>query len=482
MHVERRGATIAYARVQAMKELRFALLAAMLASCHFDKLFTTTGGGRAPPSGSSPILSFTTQPTSTTAGAPLPIIRVSAQDGAGNTVASFTGSVAVALVANPGAGTLAGTLTVSAVSGVATFSDLRIDKPASGYTISATAPGTGAATSGAFDILPAPATRLAFTMQPSNTVKDSTIRPAVQVSAVDSSGHVVTSFTGIVTVALGHDGSALRNARLSGSTAAAANAGVATFPNLSLDQLGSGYTLSAAIGSGPPLAASAPFDVTALSPAPAPATRVAFTTQPTNTTAGTALARVQVAALDSLGRPVQSFTGPVTIALGDNPGGATLAGGPQTVSAVNGVATFSGLVLDKAATGYTLTAAASGLAGDRSTPFAVGPGPASVLVFTVQPHNTLPLATIQPPVQVTAFDAFGNQASDFTGPVHVAIGHDGSLGGTATLSGTTTQPATSGVATFADLSIDLASVTYYTLTAAFGTGPAVVESATFTEP
>jgi hypothetical protein len=465
-----------------MNQLRFALLAAVLAGCHFDKLFTTSDGGRAPPAGSSPILSFTTQPSAATAGAPLPTIRVSAQDSAGNTVASFTGSVTVALVANPGAGTLVGTRTVSAVSGVATFSDLRIDKSGSGYTLSATASGTRAATSAAFDILAPPATRLAFTMQPTNTLRDSTIKPPVQVSAVDSSGQVVTSFTGVITLALGHDASALHNARLSGSTAVAANAGVATFADLSLDQLGSGYTLSAAIGSGAPLAASAPFDITALPPAPAPATRVAFTAQPANTSAGTALSPVQVAALDSLGRPVQTFTGQVTIALGDNPGGATLSGGPQTVSAVNGVATFSGLALDKAASGYTLTAAASGLAGDRSTPFTVSPGPASVLVFTVQPHNTLPLATIQPPVQVTAFDAFGNQASNFTGMVSVAIGHNGSLGGTATLSGTTTQPAANGVATFADLSIDLASTTYYTLTAAFGTGPPVVESAPFTEP
>jgi hypothetical protein len=465
-----------------MKKPRFALLAAVLVGCHFDKLFTTTGGGRAPPAGSSPILAFTTQPTNTTAGAPLPTIRVSAEDGAGQTQSSFAGRVTVALAANPGAGTLAGTLTVAAVSGVATFSDLRIDQAASGYTIAATASGTQVATSAAFDILPAPATRLAFTTQPSNTMMGNTIKPPVQVSAVDSNGRVVTSFTGIVTIALGHDASVLHNARLSGSTTAAASAGVATFADLSLDQPGGGYTLSAAIGNGSPLAASAPFDVTALPPGPPPATRVAFTTQPTNTSAGTALSPVQVTALDSLGHPVQTFAGPVTIALGDNPGGAILSGGPQTVAAVNGVATFSGLRIDKTAAGYTLAAAASGLTGDRSTPFTVDPGPASVLVFTVQPHNTVPLATIQPPVQVTAFDAFGNQASNFAGTVHVAMGHDGSLGGVATLSGSTTQTAVKGVATFSDLSINQPSVTYYTLTAAFGTGTPVVESASFTEP
>jgi hypothetical protein len=203
--------------------------------------------------------------------------------------------------------------------------------------------------------------------------------------------------------------------------------------------------------------------------------------QPTNARAGTALPPVQVTALDSLGHAVQTFAGQVMIALGDNPRGANLSGDLQTVTAVSGIATFSGVRIDKSAAGYTV-AAVSGLAADRSTAFTLGPGPASVLVFTVQPHNTLPLATIQPPVQVTAFDAFGNQASNFTGTVHVAIGHNGSLGGTARLSGTTSQTAANGVATFSDLSINLASVTYYTLTAAFGTGAPVVESASFTEP
>jgi hypothetical protein len=208
---------------------------------------------------------------------------------------------------------------------------------------------------------------------------------------------------------------------------------------------------------------------------------LAFTTQPTNTTAGAPLPTIRVSAEDGAGHTQASFGGPVTVALAGNPGAGTLAG-TVTVAAVNGVATFPDLRIDKAASGYTLAAAASGLTGDQSTAFTVNPGPASVLVFTVQPHNTVPLATIQPPVQVTAFDAFGNQASDFAGTVRIALGHNGSLGGSATLSGTTTQSAVKGVATFSDLSINQSSVTYYTLTAAFGTGTPVVESASFTEP
>ncbi len=76
------------------------------------------------------------------------------------------------------------------------------------------------------------------------------------------------------------------------------------------------------------------------------------------------------------------------------------------------------------------------------------------LAFTVQPSTTLPLLTIQPAVQVTVLDALGNRAATFSGPVTIAIGHNGGLIMPGTLSGTKTVTAANGVATFSDLSID----------------------------
>src|SRR6266576_1416350 len=120
---------------------------------------------------------------------------------------------------------------------------------------------------------------------------------------------------------------------------------------------------------------------------------------------GTAIPPVQVAALDSAGHRVTTFTGPITVSLGANPGGDPLA--PQTVNAVNGLATFSNLRIDKAASGYSLVATASGLPNATSTVFTIVPGSATQLVFTVPPNNTPARATIQPPGQVTAYDAVG---------------------------------------------------------------------------
>src|SRR5206468_5927342 len=82
--------------------------------------------------------------------------QVSAQDGAGNTDANFAGSVTIALGTNPSGGTLSGTTTVTAVNGVATFSNVRIDRAGNGYTLQAAASGLTAATSAAFNVATPP--------------------------------------------------------------------------------------------------------------------------------------------------------------------------------------------------------------------------------------------------------------------------------------------------------------------------------------
>ena len=90
-------------------------------------------------------LAFTQQPLETqvssiiNAGTTPPFVAVQAIDSFGNL--AYNTSVAVALGANPGGGTLTGTLTRPAnASGIATFNDLKIDKVGIGYTLVATAP------------------------------------------------------------------------------------------------------------------------------------------------------------------------------------------------------------------------------------------------------------------------------------------------------------------------------------------------------
>ena len=93
-----------------------------------------------------------------------------------------------------------------------------------------------------------------------------------------------------------------------------------------------------------------------------PADNLVVTKQPpANVLAGTPF-DVQVSAEDANGNVDPKLAGPVTIALSDNPGNATL-GGTLTVSAVNGVADFGDLTLNQPGTGYTLQ-----VTGDNLTP------------------------------------------------------------------------------------------------------------------
>src|SRR5207247_772198 len=192
--------------------------------------------------------------------------------------------------------------------------------------------------------------------------------------------------------------------------------GVATFANLSINKVGTGYTLAAA-ATGVTPATSTAFNVAVGTP-----TQLVFSVQPSNTTAGAAIApAVQVTAQDAQGNTATQFSGNVTAALGTNPGGGTLSG-TATVAAVAGVATFSTLSIDKIGTGYTLTAAAGGLATVSCAPFNIAAGAATHLVVSVQPSNATAGAPITPAVQVTATDARGNTATAFTATVTLAIG------------------------------------------------------------
>jgi hypothetical protein len=81
-----------------------------------------------------------------------PAIQVVALDTLGNTDVNFTGAVTVTLSANPTGAFLDGTRTIAAVSGVASFGDVVVDRAGTGYTLRATASGATAATSNGFNI------------------------------------------------------------------------------------------------------------------------------------------------------------------------------------------------------------------------------------------------------------------------------------------------------------------------------------------
>jgi streptogramin lyase len=160
------------------------------------------------------------------------------------------------------------------------------------------------------------------------------------------------------------------------------------------------------------------------------------------------------------------FNGNVTVSLANIPsGGSSTLGGPNlTVSAVNGVATFSGLTLNKAAGGYTLEASSSGTnapAAVNTSAFNVAAAAATKLVVTSQPP-----ATVSTPFgfAVAAEDPFGNVETNFSGTVIVTLATNAGGAGT-TLGGTTSlnispASATPGFVTFSGLSLNNAGTGY----------------------
>jgi hypothetical protein len=87
-------------------------------------------------------LVFLQQPTDMAAGQTISPVTVAVVDAFGNVETDDnTNTITLSLGINPGSGTLSGTLTVTVVNGVATFSDLAVDLAGMGYTLHASIGG-----------------------------------------------------------------------------------------------------------------------------------------------------------------------------------------------------------------------------------------------------------------------------------------------------------------------------------------------------
>jgi urease beta subunit len=421
-------------------------------------------------------LVFTSNPSDVTAGQVImPPVEVTVQDAFGNVAAGAPIDVTLELAgpspnapqqvsesseaasssvaATPAAGaaadepTLHGNTTVTAISGVATFDDLWIDGAASGYTLRALAGGLTSGSSASFTTTPAAPVQIGFETQPSDGIAAAPI-PPVQVAIQDRFGNAVTTTSGSATVVLAANPG---GATLSGTLTRTIINGVATFDDLSLEKVASGYTLTATV-SGYNDVTSDPFAIGA-----GEATQLRFRTQPSDADAFIPIAPpIEVEFLDSFGNPLTTASQFVTLAMGSNPGGGSLSG-IKTVAPVNGVATFNNVWIDMPASGYTLQASATGLVGATSNAFTISEGRATQLGFRTQPSDALAGVAIAPPIQVGIHDAMGNLLATANQAVTVAI--DSNPGG-GVLSGTATVSAVGGIATFSDLQIDQAAAGY----------------------
>jgi hypothetical protein len=107
------------------------------------------------PAGKAVKLGFPASPGDLAIGSPgRQPVTVAVQDAEGRTVRTGTYRVTLALGPGAGGGKLEGLPTAATVNGIATFADLRIDQPGTGYTLIATANGLDRAESAVFNVGP----------------------------------------------------------------------------------------------------------------------------------------------------------------------------------------------------------------------------------------------------------------------------------------------------------------------------------------
>ncbi len=177
---------------------------------------------------------------------------------------------------------------------------------------------------------------------------------------------------------------------LTGATPTTDANGIATVGSWTLGPLAGANSVKAAIDH----ATSTSFAATGTAPPPA---QLAFTVQPGPASSGLAISpAVVVAVQDASGNTVTSAGGSVTLALGGNPGGATLTG-TLTQPVVNGVATFGDLVVTgPAASSYTLVASYTGVPSATSAMFSVSAAPPTVSTIDIVGADVVGLGRVTP--------------------------------------------------------------------------------------
>jgi alpha-tubulin suppressor-like RCC1 family protein len=293
--------------------------------------------------GSPTQLGFLQQPAASASATPiLPVPQVGILDSAGNVVTTSTASVSIAILNNPSGGSLSGTTSVNAASGIASFSNLSINLGGVGYTLRATSGALTAVTSANFDILPG-ATKLAFSIQPPSNVSSGvnfTGSTAVQIR--NDSDAVVSGATNTVALSAFSNNTCTAPATGTLTASVAAVAGTATFS--SLQYVGPpGVIYLRATSSGLALGCS---EAISVSQGP-PASLVFSVSPPASMNLGSG-ASIEASVRDSWGTTLSGHTSTITVsAFADSSCTRALGGGVSggMATATNGVASFPNFIL-----------------------------------------------------------------------------------------------------------------------------------------
>ena len=390
------------------------------------------------------------------AGSPFGL-GVSVEDAFGNLVSNSDAEVSLSLVGGSAGASLGGTATTAAVGGVATFDGLTVGDVGSPYQIQASSPGLVGASTAALSVTSAAPARLVISLQPPAIVTAGSGFSLV-VSVEDAFGNPASGYDGDVSVSLEGGPS---DASLSGGLSERASQGVATFSGLTIDRSGGGFALNV-VADGAESASTPEFRVV-----PAAAAHWVMVDEPPSGIIAGQSFGFTAALEDQYGNVATDFGGPVTASLADDPSKGSLSG-QVTADAVNGIATFSGLTLNRAGGGYTVEAVSGGFASSVSTAITVAAAPPSRLVITAGPNGSVDAGR---PflIGVVAVDAFGNVASGFDGTVTAGLDSNRRR---SPLRGTLSARADGGQASISDATLTKTGKSYAITITSNGLTPA----------
>jgi hypothetical protein len=186
-------------------------------------------------------VTITSAPTAAVAGEAFsPAVNVVTEDAFGNLA---DGTVRIELADAPSGGALQGTTELATSSGTVTFDGLNLQKVGA-YKLKAVVVGGDSATGASFTVAHAAPAQLTFLTQPAGGPANLPLSAAPVVEISDAFGNVASTATGNVTVALGSNPA---SATLNGTQSVAVVSGRAAFPDLNVNQEGTGYTLVASL-------------------------------------------------------------------------------------------------------------------------------------------------------------------------------------------------------------------------------------------
>lgn len=175
-------------------------------------------------------------------------------------------------------------------------------------------------------------------------------------------------------------------------------------------------------------------------------TKVAFTSQPSTTVAGVAISpAVAVTVQTAAGTAVPLAGRSISVAIATNPSVGTLSGTATATTSAAGVATFTGLSIDRSGVAYTLGATSAGLTPATSGAFTVTAASADRFAITsTAVGGTAATTPTLGPITVAIRDDFGNAVNAPIGgsPVTLTSDSTGTARFSATSGGTTTTTVT----------------------------------------